>query len=356
MPYTQPFFSLVIPCYNDGRYKAGEYLDRLLTSVVASNLSYDDIEVILADDHSPKSYMRTVTKFKKHFNIKIIQTEYQFAPGNTRQVGTMIARGKWLCFADHDDTFYPRALRTVMDLINNSEGDLVYVHADFDKVKSDNLNEVVERFYKTDNNALKFVHGKFYNIAKLWKPFHLHFPKDLKTHEDVAIGNQVECVLKHVDPSQVLYVPTPIYRWTDNAESISNQCYNDTQENTFLERAYSDYLTANIGQFIEQAELGRLTPLELTSKVLTVFLGSWFHLYNFKVSHPDTYIKENVNHVKYWWQRYKEVTHFTTPVIKMMIAQGLTQLALTLNRTAQAYGVENLDEWIEILDRKEEQQ
>lgn len=41
------------------------------------------------------------------------QTEYNFAPGNTREAGVKLAEGEWLCFADHDDEFIPDTLKRI---------------------------------------------------------------------------------------------------------------------------------------------------------------------------------------------------------------------------------------------------
>lgn len=350
----QPFFSLIVPCYNDGRYRAGDYLDRLLTSVTESNLSYDDIEVILADDHSPKPYTRVISKFQPFFKIKQIETAYRFAPGNTRQVGTMIAQGQWICFADHDDTFYPRALRTVKDLIENSAEELFYVHGDFDKVSQDDLNNIVETFYGTDNNALCFVHGKFYHYTKFWKAFHLNFPKDMKTHEDVALGHQVECVMRNIDHKHAMRIPTPIYRWTNNGHSISNTKYNDEPGDKFLERAFDDYLRSSLGQFIERCEMGQINQKDLTVRCLPFILNTWFQLASFQVSNPENYNKDNFNHLRKYWNNFKRVSRMSTPVIKLMLAQGMGEDVFRINKTAEFYHLPGLDEWIQQLDQEGE--
>lgn len=360
MSENRPFFSLIIPCYNDGRYKAGQYLDKLLTSVVESNLSRDEIEIVLADDHSPKPYSRIINKFKKYFNIKEILTEYNFAPGNTRQVGTYVATGEWLCFADHDDTFYPRALRTVMDMIKYSSNDPIFVYADFDKVDPEDENKIVEKFYGRDNNALNFVHGKFYNRDRFWKPNKLAFPKDLRTHEDVALGHQVEVALMRTNPAQILHIPTPVYKWTNNPVSTSNTAYQDNESHTFLERAYKDYLDSSIGQYIERFKLGYLTPMELANKVIPIFVAAWAQLSQFKLDNPAGYIKENTDYLKDCWATFKEVSELKTLVIKMMMMQGMAPFIqkvntfIIQNRDSLPVKLDDFDTWIDKLDRKEQ--
>ena len=85
-----PFFSLVIACYNDGRYKEGVYLDRLLSSVERQGLKKDDIEVILSDDCSPIPYDDIIEKHRSNLIIKCTKTDYNCCPGNTRAKGVEI--------------------------------------------------------------------------------------------------------------------------------------------------------------------------------------------------------------------------------------------------------------------------
>lgn len=349
----RPFFSIVIPCYNDGRYKEGVFIDRLLDSITQSNLEKGEVEVILADDHSPITYHKFVEKYQDKFIIKQIQTEYNFAPGNTRQVGTYIATGQWLCFADHDDTFYPRALRTVKDLIEAASNDPIFVYACFDKVSSEDLITIVEKFYKTDNNAPMFVHGKFYNLDKFWEPYNIHFVKDLRTHEDIAVGVQVKCVLHKIGVEHALYIPTPVYRWTDDSNSVSNSRYvTDAEGHSFFERAYADYLISGAGQYIDRAREGYLTSIELLQEIMPIICSCWFQLSTWLQHNPENYIKENFSYVKDIWKQFKEVAELKTAVIKMMTRQGMPKAVATIDKTAEHYGLIGFDKYIDLLDQE----
>jgi len=353
--YQKPFFSLIVPCYNDGRYKAGDYLDRLLTSVVQSDLDYNDIEVILADDCSPKPYGRIVSKFKSHFNIKQVSTQTRAGyPGFTRNIGALAAQGEWICFADHDDMFYPRALRTVKDIIQTSKGAPIYVYADFDKVNSNDFNEVIETFSdSTKNNPELLVHGKFYNNDRLWKAYQLSFPDGLTSHEDLALGIQVKCALRKQDEHATLHIPTPIYMWINNPESISNTAYKDTKEHSFLERDYKCYLTATIGQYLDGHARNRISDQDLIFQVVPLLLNCWFQLNTFKINNKEGYIKENVEYVREMWNRSKELLNLSTPAFKVIMKQLSPAVVESINQTALKYNLPNFDEWVEELDRKE---
>ncbi len=350
-----PFFSLVVPCYNDGRYKAGQYLDRLLTSVVQSGLNYDDIEVILADDQSIKSYGRTISKFSNYFVIKQCTTHQHYGhPGPVRNWGVQCAAGEWLCFADHDDMFYPRALHTVKDIIEASKNSPVYVHADFDKVSNEDPNQIIETFKNESNNAPMFIHGKFYNRERLWVAYQLHFPETLTSHEDLALGIQVKCALRKQGDDASLHIPTSIYMWVNNPNSISNTCYKDTKEHSFLEVSYKNYLTSTIGQYLDGYKRNRISNTDLIAQVIPLLLNCWFQIGTFKINNPDSYIKENVNYVAEVWHDLKKSLKLSSPALKVMMKQISGRVIDSINETASNYNLLDFDSWIAELDKEEE--
>ena len=161
---SRPYFSLVVACYNDGRYKEGQYLDRLLTSLCNQGILKQDLEVILSDDCSPVPFDDVVEKYKDRLNIVRTKTDHNYAPGNTRQKGVDVARGYWLCFADHDDKYYDNALRAVKTFIEYKH-EKYYVYSPFNSV--DPQGNVMTTYEDT----MGWCHGKFYNMDHFWKAF-----------------------------------------------------------------------------------------------------------------------------------------------------------------------------------------
>ena len=221
----RPFFSVVIACYNDGRYKEGVYLDRLLDSLCYQGLAKSDFEVVLSDDCSPVPFDDIVEKFSDRLNIVTTKTDYNFAPGNTRQKGVDIAKGQWLCFADHDDIYYQNALLTVRDFIEERR-EKFYVFTPFDGVDTD--GNVVKKYEHTAG----WCHGKFYNMDNFWKPQGIHFVKDLPSHEDIAICTQVACAMDRSGYKfRERYLPFVTYAWTENPESLSHTQFETVDDN-----------------------------------------------------------------------------------------------------------------------------
>jgi len=355
----KPFFSLVIPCYNDGRYEKGKYLDALLTNVEEQGLDKNDLEVIIVDDCSPVSIKETVDAHKSKLHIRCLKTKVRtvHCPGNTRQVGADDAKGEWLCFADHDDLFYPHMLADVKAAIEQS-GTKYLVASKFNKIKitEEGKEEIIEEF---DHN-MNFVHGKFYNLQNFWKTFNIHFIEDLKTHEDIAVGTQTKYALHSIEGATVTYIESPVYKWMDNEDSTSNINYVTKKDengidHTFLERNYNDWLVSNIGTVLELPETYRPDRDKLISNMLPIFGNCWCQLAAWKQLAPNDYIKENIIYVSKLWSKFKTATNMTSAALKVIISANFKQMKADVDRLAEQYKEQDLFMWMDELDKIEKQ-
>ena len=284
-----PFFSLIIPCYNDGRYEEGVYLDRLLQSVCKQGIEKNDLQVILVDDCSPVLFNNILDKFSSRLNLTKITTEYNFAPGNSRQKGVEIAEGQWLCFADHDDIFPDNSLSTVKAIITKT-GQKYFAFADFEEVDL-STGKVIEKF----EHSMTWVHAKFYNRENFWNKYQIEFPKDLKTHEDIAISGQVNgiAVCHKEELGEFLYIPLVTYLWNHNEESVSHSKYVpkliDGKAYGFWERHFDDYLRSTLGVILDQLEKGVVTERFAVRRTLSKLMDSYFMISSFHHPFGDPY-------------------------------------------------------------------
>jgi glycosyltransferase involved in cell wall biosynthesis len=114
----QPLVSVVIPCYNYGRF-----LDDAVASVRAQTLR--DLEIIVVDDGSTDDVTPTVLNALEAQDhdpcLTIIRQENQGAPA-ARNTGIRAARGLYICCLDADDTMEPTYLEKCVLLMESNAG------------------------------------------------------------------------------------------------------------------------------------------------------------------------------------------------------------------------------------------
>lgn len=101
--------SVIIPVYNSGKEAF-----RAVQSVSQQTLLPK--EVILVDDCSPniegtRYWLSRITeKFSAYFNVNILYQKNNAGPGEARNAGWDIAKGKYIAFLDSDDIWHPQKM------------------------------------------------------------------------------------------------------------------------------------------------------------------------------------------------------------------------------------------------------
>ena len=147
-----PAVSVIIPVYDTEKYLR-ECLDSVL------NQSLRDIEIICVDDGSTDSSPQILEEYAaRDSRVKILRQQNKFA-GVARNNGMKIARGKYLCFLDSDDTFAPEMLEKMVARAEATDADIVC--CDFKNEYADNpeKNSVVRvgNGKHRDGNAFSFI-------------------------------------------------------------------------------------------------------------------------------------------------------------------------------------------------------
>lgn len=117
-----PKVSVVVTLYN-----TGEHLRVLVASLDAQTMPTSEFEVILVDDGSTDATLelaRELAATRENVVVKTIPNSGW--PGRPRNVGIDIARGDYIFFSDHDDTFGPRALERMHTCAVANDSDIVY--------------------------------------------------------------------------------------------------------------------------------------------------------------------------------------------------------------------------------------
>lgn len=347
----KPFFSIVIPCYNDGRYAPGCYIDSLLSNILEQGLEKDDYEVIISDDHSIIPYQGTLDRYRDKMNIKFVETDYNFGPGNTRQRGVEAAEGEWVCFADHDDLFYIGALSGVKYLIEQHKEKYV-VYSDFNKVAEDDITRVVEKF--THPKLSTWVHGKFYNLKNFWKPFNIHFKKDLKTHEDLYLGKLVECAL-HSMKKEPMYIKSPVYMWVQRKDSISHGTYvkeigEDGFEHDFLERNFNDFLVSQIDPILDAYEFDIISKSEAISLSTSGLAAAFTSVCSLKARNPEHYLKSIDYYSSGALHRMEDKFNIDLVTFKVLLKANYEDLMKIVDEVADKCAQKSFLDWLAYLD------
>lgn len=163
--------SIIIP-----HFDIPEMLETLLASIPQDK----GIQIIVVDDKSDVSYLKTIDKLKNKYNFEFYQNDKNKSAGSCRNIGLEKAQGKWILFADSDDCLLDEFYNSVSKYFD-SENDVVFfpptsVLSDNGKIADRHLylkhfaenyllnkskkNEILLR-YKFINACSKIVKNKF---------------------------------------------------------------------------------------------------------------------------------------------------------------------------------------------------
>ncbi len=141
----KPFFSVVIPTYNQAKF-----LNKALDSLKAQK--YQNFEVIILDNFSTDETYKVIKKFSKKIIYKKIRNHGVIA--RSRNKGIKLSKGKWICFLDSDDYWLPNKLEKILEIIKYNKFDVI-CHSEhiIDQFKAKkkiwNYGPITKNFYKT---------------------------------------------------------------------------------------------------------------------------------------------------------------------------------------------------------------
>ena len=104
-----PFFSVVVPTYNRAKK-----IRKALMSVL--DQTFEDFELLIMDDGSCDNTAAVVASLNDK-RINYHWGPHSGGPATPRNRGIDAARGKWICFLDSDDLWYPKKLETIYQMI-----------------------------------------------------------------------------------------------------------------------------------------------------------------------------------------------------------------------------------------------
>ncbi|MDO5848650.1 MAG: glycosyltransferase family 2 protein [Methanobrevibacter sp.] len=117
--------TVVVPTYNTGK---GIY--DLFDSIKSQTMGFENIEVIFVDDNSPdEETLAILSELDSYSNVSVVKLkENSGFPGRGRNIGLDMAKGEFVIFCDHDDTYNEGAFERMYDEITSNGADLVFTN------------------------------------------------------------------------------------------------------------------------------------------------------------------------------------------------------------------------------------
>lgn len=119
---NNPFFSIVIPNYNNA-----EWLSYSINSILSQ--TFNNYEIIVIDDCSTDNSIDIIKRYNK---VKLIQCKEKAFNGGSRNLGIKEVQGKYILFLDSDDWYSNNdCLQLIYDtIINNNYPDCISLSYD----------------------------------------------------------------------------------------------------------------------------------------------------------------------------------------------------------------------------------
>jgi glycosyltransferase involved in cell wall biosynthesis len=150
--------SIVIPVYNTVKY-----LEKCLSSVC--NQTYKNLEIICIDDGSFDGSEKIVDRFARKDRRVVAVHKKNGGESSARNKGLQLCTGTYIGFMDCDDWIEPKMYEKLVDILENSDVDMVasgyYIDTDDDSRKAINNFEVRKDVFER-HQLMEYVYKRDY--------------------------------------------------------------------------------------------------------------------------------------------------------------------------------------------------
>ena len=214
-----PKVSVIIPVYN-----VEQYLRQCLDSVI--NQTYTNFECICINDCSTDNSYNILKEYaRKDDRFVIINCSENTGPGNARNRGIKIAKGKYITFIDSDDWVTENYIETLYNNIEKNNTDVVIAEI----IKYDNVADcfITNKNYYYYNKTIKSIADKKNLILSvpMLLTQSLIINKNFIINNNLCFPNQKmgEDLLFFIKViacnSSFIYIKSPIYYYRINREN-----------------------------------------------------------------------------------------------------------------------------------------
>ena len=224
-----PKVSVIVPVY-----KVEAYLEECVDSILAQ--TYGDYEIILVDDGSPDRCGAICDAYaQKDERIRVIHKE-NGGLSSARNAGLDEASGDYICFVDSDDLVRPELLETVVPLMDEGYGMVVFNSEDYPKSEAAELTIKEPRTYefRTEEERYEFIATVYLRCSLRWEAWNRVFSRrlieehGLRFVDNRRIFSEDLCFSLYYLPfvERIRVIPDVLYDYRQREGSIMGANYN----------------------------------------------------------------------------------------------------------------------------------
>ena len=159
----RPLLSIIVPAYN-----AEKTIGKLIETIILQK--YDDYELIIVNDGSTDATKKIVESYLNKSDKIVFINKENTGPGDTRNKGIEIAKGKYITFADSDDYYCNNFFDKIVPEIKKENFELLVFNANVfnygKNIGSEISHKYKSEYFEEDNGVIKYLNGDFsYRIA-----------------------------------------------------------------------------------------------------------------------------------------------------------------------------------------------
>ena len=230
---THPLVSVIVPVY-----KAEQYLDRCVTSIVCQTYSY--LEIILVNDGSPDRCPQICNKLSKEdTRIKVIHKKNEGVT-KARIDGFNASEGEYVLFIDADDTLHVNAIEELLNCSQEYNADIsvCQVNIVYDNKTTPQYRNVKYGYYSKEDITNLLGNNYLYDAKThrsgcplyLWGKLYKRnlLVNKLETGIGFWYGEDMITIFSVMKESNNMYISDkPLYNYVQNPSQVTQKSFKD---------------------------------------------------------------------------------------------------------------------------------
>ena len=230
---THPLVSVIVPVY-----KAEQYLDRCVTSIVCQTYSY--LEIILVNDGSPDRCPQICDKLaEEDTRIKVIHKKNEGVT-KARIDGFNASEGEYVLFIDADDTLHVNAIEELLNCSQEYNADIsvCQVNIVYDNKTTPQYRNVKYGYYSKEDITNLLGNNYLYDAKThrsgcplyLWGKLYKRnlLVNKLETGIGFWYGEDMITIFSVMKESNNMYISDkPLYNYVQNPSQVTQKSFKD---------------------------------------------------------------------------------------------------------------------------------